>query len=1028
MKIKNGILEEINMEDIKEHKVVIPDGVSEIGTHAFYGNFALNDIYQIYEIILPDSIKKISHDAFRDCYSLKRIKLPKDLKTIPERAFQNCHRLEEIILPEGLEKIDSYAFDECHQLTKINLPNSITEIEDGAFSNCKHLENIEIPEKLEKINDDVFQKCPIKKIVLPSSIRIVGDYAFDYKKAEEITLPSNLSDFSYLSGKINNLRKINTEWGSYEIPESHLIDGREIIDIYLFLYANHLVKEKYTSLEDMKKNKFIKEILLNNGGRLDVFKDIFYKTRKSYDVPREILEQLSRIKKPKEFSYSVWNRIKNAFPYENNYSMRIALARIIEVFGLFKKDKNQEKRIQTFLNLFDLQNYILLGYEYQELIEGKKELAKYFEKTDIQWFKLNKLSLSEETPEEFYLYLSGRISLEKRRKIKKLSGTFGKKINDYINQNYNLETEEIYQVKKEYLNDRFLKNLLFQSDFFGKLNQQSMHRMFDEQLRLYNEDFYNFFIENLPFILDSINLQSHMKTIERKFPAIKKFYLRHSGIEKITLVQAMDYINNDKLIFDKGNFEFMDEAKKAGVNDQETFDFYQTIYNRNKTRQMSSLIKRSNVFEIDGFMIKAELLRKDDGFSILVGETNYTNCCQIFNGVGHNCMAHATGSDDGGIFVTKLLKDGEWILLTESWDWQNNNLYCHDNIEGTEYLKTHPELKKVVAKAFKLDAETIIEKSKTEVASYIKERKRRIEKSLVYDKEKELKKLDELAKRQVIKVVTSGFGYDDLGLDKIFNQSFYADEERFIHGEKFTLSNFQPVEYDSSKPYFDPNRSAYSDAKSLQYILAGSLEDLVLSKEKIEPIYRDERKVILEEENIRDYTVEKIVSIEDKAYPEEMKVHGNENKHDFSKANVYIGEDWYLIYEIREYDHSIYISDLARVEPTLEDERGKQLQEIMSVIRYLVNNYDKVKADLKEDTSYILYLTNKHLGYIEQIGEDVSYPFDNEHDKRVISEEEQQEILKNYKKQEQKNSLIMHNIAFRKNKKLEIDSEKISKK
>jgi len=118
-------------------------------------------------------------------------------------------------------------------------------------------QNIEIPEKLEKINDDVFQKCPIKKIVLPSSIRIVGDYALDYKKAEEITLPSNLSDFSYLSGKINNLRKINTEWGSYEIPESHLIDGREIIDIYLFLYANHLVKEKYTSLEDMKKNKFI---------------------------------------------------------------------------------------------------------------------------------------------------------------------------------------------------------------------------------------------------------------------------------------------------------------------------------------------------------------------------------------------------------------------------------------------------------------------------------------------------------------------------------------------------------------------------------------------------------------------------------------------------------------------------------------------------------------------------------------------------------------------------------------------------
>ena len=403
---------------------------------------------------------------------------------------------------------------------------------------------------------------------------------------------------------------------------------------------------------------------------------------------------------------------------------------------------------------------------------------------------------------------------------------------------------------------------------------------------------------------------------------------------------------------------------------------------------------------------------------MLVGETNYTNCCQRYGGLGHNCMAHAVSSSDGGIFVTMLLQDGEWILLTQSWDWQNNNLYCHDNIEATSYFKNSPaSLKEAVARVLELDGKYIIEKSKKEVENYIQARKKTVEKSLSINKEKELRELQKLQEREVIRLVTTGNGNDDLRLSNYFSSSIQVNQNYFIAGKKSTLSNFQPVNYNSTQVYFNKERIAYTDSKSTQYVIAGSIEDLCLAKiEPLVPIYRDPRRVILEQDkNIHNYTTKKVKDIEKSSFPKDMLTHQDSSQADFFDSNIYLGEDWYLIYEERA-NNVIYISDLAKVEPSLEDEKGKQNQEIMNVIYNLTQQYDQVEADLKEDTSYLLYLMNKQLHYFEQVGEDISYPFDNPSNKRIVSELEQQQILKNARSiKEKKNpERIMHKVTFRK--------------
>ena len=402
---------------------------------------------------------------------------------------------------------------------------------------------------------------------------------------------------------------------------------------------------------------------------------------------------------------------------------------------------------------------------------------------------------------------------------------------------------------------------------------------------------------------------------------------------------------------------------------------------------------------------------------MLVGEANYTNCCQIFGGVGHNCLAHAVNSDDGGIFVTKLVTEDGEILLTESWDWQNNNVYCHDNIEGTPYFKSNTDLHDAVAKAIELDALEIIRKSKEEVEKYIIERRKKIEKSLLSEEEqkKQLEELAELERREVIRLVTVGNGNSDLELsDYYFNTINVANNNTF-NNQTFTLSHFQPVNYNSTQVYFDSEKSAYSDASSIQYIIAGSVEELSLGKlEPLVPIYRDERRVIEEsKDNIRDYTFRKMKVMEEKIYPEDMQLYTGSDA--LEDSHIILGEDWYLAYEERD-DNSIYISDLARTEPEMEDEKGIQNKEIMSSLNNLLETYDTIEADLKEDTSYLLYLMNKKIGHIEQIGEDTSCLFGNRGNSTIISEDDQANILKNIKqiRQDKNPNLIMHYVKFKK--------------
>lgn len=123
-KIKDNILLKYNGTD---KKVIIPDGIVEIGDSAFYDEEDSGAYEFVEEIILPNSLKKIGGHAFCNCKNLKVIMLPSDLVEIGEYAFCNTG-LTEIVFPEDIKKIGQGAFNGT-KIKHFNIPSSLVEID-----------------------------------------------------------------------------------------------------------------------------------------------------------------------------------------------------------------------------------------------------------------------------------------------------------------------------------------------------------------------------------------------------------------------------------------------------------------------------------------------------------------------------------------------------------------------------------------------------------------------------------------------------------------------------------------------------------------------------------------------------------------------------------------------------------------------------------------------------------------------------------------------------------------------------------
>ena len=185
--IENSVLKKVNLI---ENKIIIPEGVEEIGNHAFYKSY-------VKEVVLPSTLKKIREGAFMNCNSLVKIIIPEGAETIDTFAFA-FSGIEEVEIPNTVKEIGSYAFAGTKFIDK-HKNEEFVILGDGVLYmyNGQNSEVI-VPKGVKTICSLAFYTTSsyndlISKIVLPNSVEIICDSAFaNLKSLKEININLNM--------------------------------------------------------------------------------------------------------------------------------------------------------------------------------------------------------------------------------------------------------------------------------------------------------------------------------------------------------------------------------------------------------------------------------------------------------------------------------------------------------------------------------------------------------------------------------------------------------------------------------------------------------------------------------------------------------------------------------------------------------------------------------------------------------------------------------------------------------------------
>jgi hypothetical protein len=214
-------------------RVVLPEGIREIGRNAFWECASLE------EVVLPESLTLVGSGAFRECTKLRRLNFPKALKhigtgafppqslpqtedgfltvngilvrytgeeaspTLPAGidaiaggAFAGHKTLREIHIPDGVRILGEGCFNGCKKLTTVTLPDTLSDIPERCFYSCESLHEIRLPDKLQTIGGQALYSCKeLRKLALPEGLTAIGEKAFyQCKSLQELTLPKSLRE------------------------------------------------------------------------------------------------------------------------------------------------------------------------------------------------------------------------------------------------------------------------------------------------------------------------------------------------------------------------------------------------------------------------------------------------------------------------------------------------------------------------------------------------------------------------------------------------------------------------------------------------------------------------------------------------------------------------------------------------------------------------------------------------------------------------------------------------------------------
>ena len=209
--------------------VTIPEGVTSIGEKAFFG------CENLATITIPSTLEIIGGQAFDICIKISRVNIS-DIaawcsisftddssnpfrRSLSSNIYVGDALVNELVIPEGVTSIGKYAFFFCHGLTSVTLPSTLESIGRYAFGNCPSLQSVTFPSALKTIEEYAFYGCTsLQSVTLLSTLESIEQYAFAYCNVKTLILPNSLKSIGnhafFLNDKMSDIYYLgtNAEW------------------------------------------------------------------------------------------------------------------------------------------------------------------------------------------------------------------------------------------------------------------------------------------------------------------------------------------------------------------------------------------------------------------------------------------------------------------------------------------------------------------------------------------------------------------------------------------------------------------------------------------------------------------------------------------------------------------------------------------------------------------------------------------------------------------------------------------------
>lgn len=223
--------------------ITMPNTIKTIGNQIAPGCTGLK------KVVFSNTLESIGDGAFASCISLDSVSLPSSLKTLKSSVFSGCSKLETVDLGTGIAELPMMCFYGT-AVKNINISDNIQTLGNSVFGACKNLKSVHFGKGLTKIGDNDFSGCdslssitvdeenpafyaseavlynkaqdtlyfrlaaaPGTEFTVPSTVKVISQWAFDSNKLNTITLPEGLTTIGRAAFE-------NTPITSIELPST----------------------------------------------------------------------------------------------------------------------------------------------------------------------------------------------------------------------------------------------------------------------------------------------------------------------------------------------------------------------------------------------------------------------------------------------------------------------------------------------------------------------------------------------------------------------------------------------------------------------------------------------------------------------------------------------------------------------------------------------------------------------------------------------------------------------------------------